>query len=175
MVKMEETTPLEERERESPTKDLMDEVDLGSSEDLCLVLISSSLKGEEKDAYVGLLNEFKDVFAWSYKEMPELHPPIAVHHLNIRPGSRPHKQPQRKLAPNRIEKIVAEVQKLPKVGFIREEQHPNWLANVVPVTKKNGQIRVCINFRDLKTACRRTTAHFLSPKSWSIIPADSKE
>jgi hypothetical protein len=25
------------------------------------------------------------------------------------------------------------------VGFIREEEHPDWLANIVPVTKKNGQ------------------------------------
>lgn len=37
-----------------------------------------------------------------------------------------------------MEKIEKEVQKLRDVGFIREEQHPDWLANIVPVTKKNG-------------------------------------
>lgn len=35
-----------------------------------------------------------------------------------------------------MEKIEKEVQKLRDVGFIREEQHPDWLANIVPVTKK---------------------------------------
>ena len=27
------------------------------------------------------------------------------------------------------------------------------LVNIVPVTKKNGQIRVCIDYRDLNNAC----------------------
>jgi len=39
------------------------------------------------------------------------------------------------------------------LGFIREEQHLNWVANIVPVTKKNGKIRVCIDFCDLNEAC----------------------
>ena len=33
-------------------------------------------------------------------------------------------------------------------GFIREEQHPDWAVNIVPVTKKNGKIWICIDFRD---------------------------
>jgi len=33
-----------------------------------------------------------------------------------------------------------EGKKLKDVGFIREEQHLDWLANIVPVTKKNGKI-----------------------------------
>lgn len=37
--------------------------------------------------------------------------------------------------------------------FIREVQYPVWLANVVPVKRKNGQIRVCIDFRDLNKTC----------------------
>lgn len=28
-------------------------------------------------------------------------------------------------------------------------QYPRWLANIVPVEKKNGQVRVCVDFRDL--------------------------
>lgn len=91
MVKMEETTPSKEREREPPTEDWMDKVNLGSSENPRPVLMSSSLNSEERDAYIGLLNEFKDVFAWSYKEILGLDPSIGVYHLNIWPGSRPHK------------------------------------------------------------------------------------
>ncbi|XXG62805.1 hypothetical protein AAC387_Pa05g1111 [Persea americana] len=52
-----------------------------------------------------------------------------------------------------MDKIEQEVQKLKNVGFICEEQHPEWLANIVPVIKKNGQIRVCIDYRDLNNAC----------------------
>ncbi|XXG41726.1 hypothetical protein AAC387_Pa01g2132 [Persea americana] len=54
-----------------------------------------------------------------------------------------------------MDKIKQEVQKLKNVGFIGEEQHPEWLANIVPMTKKNGEIRVYINYRDLNNACPR--------------------
>jgi len=49
--------------------------------------------------------------------------------------------------------IEAEVNKLIACGFIREEQHPDWVANIVPVLKKKGKIWVCIDYRDLNAAC----------------------
>ena len=52
-----------------------------------------------------------------------------------------------------MEAIEAEVHKPIECGFIWEEQHPYWVANIVPVLKKNGKIRVCIDFRDRNTAC----------------------
>jgi len=52
-----------------------------------------------------------------------------------------------------MEAIETEVHKLIKYGFIQEEQHPDWVANNVPVLKKNGKIRVCIDFCDLNAAC----------------------
>ena len=38
-------------------------------------------------------------------------------------------------------------------GFIKPVQHPKWLSNVVPVKKKNGQIRCCVDFCNLNKAC----------------------
>ena len=43
--------------------------------------------------------------------------------------------------------------KLIKANFIREVQYPTWLANIVAVRKKNGQLRVCVGFRGLNNAC----------------------
>src|SRR3954471_11057864 len=54
-----------------------------------------------------------------------------------------------------------EVRKLIDSRFIREEQHPDWVSNIVPVTKKNGSIRVCIDFRNLNDACPKD--EFLLP------------
>ena len=52
-----------------------------------------------------------------------------------------------------MEAIEAEVYKLIACGFIREEQQPDWVANIVSVLKKNEKIQICIDYRDLNTAC----------------------
>ena len=52
-----------------------------------------------------------------------------------------------------MEAIEAEVQKLIECGFIWEEQHPDWVANILPILKKNEKIRVCIDFHDLNIVC----------------------
>src|SRR4051812_49926100 len=85
--------------------------------------------------------------------MPGLDPQVATHRLNIDPEKKPFKQPQRRFRPAMMEAIETEVKKLIDSGFIREEQHPDWVANIVPVAKKNGKIRICIDFRSLNDAC----------------------
>lgn len=52
--------------------------------------------------------------------------------------------------PNLTAKVKAD--KLVHFGFIRKMQYPVWLANIVPVKKKSGRIRVYIDFQDLEKA-----------------------
>jgi len=74
---------------------------------------------------------------------------MAIHHLNINPDVKSVKQQQRRFRPEIMKAIQSEVKKLIDSDFIREGQHPDWVANIVPITKKNGKIRVCIDFCDL--------------------------
>ncbi|KAA0065385.1 uncharacterized protein E6C27_scaffold17G00500 [Cucumis melo var. makuwa] len=106
------------------TVDELKEVNLGTIEEPRPTFICASLSSEEEDKYMSLLTKYKDIFAWSYKEMPGLDP-----------------------------KIEVEVNKLIEAEFIREVKYPTWIANIVPVRKKNGQLRVCVDFRDLNNAC----------------------
>ena len=85
--------------------------------------------------------------------MPGLDPQIAMHHFNIKPDANPVKQQQRQFRPGIMKAIETEVHKLIACDFICEEQHPDWVANIVPVIKTNGKIWVCIDYRDLNTAC----------------------
>jgi len=70
--------------------------------------------------------------------MPGLDPKVVVHNLAIRKGVSLKKQPQRHFSPQRIPEIEQEVNKLIDAGFIREVKYPTWIANIVPVRKKNG-------------------------------------
>ncbi|KAL6344262.1 hypothetical protein AAG906_037827 [Vitis piasezkii] len=45
-----------------------------------------------------------------------------------------------------------EIKKQLSVGFLSMVKYPEWLANVVPVPKKDNKVRVCVDFRDLKKA-----------------------
>ena len=84
--------------------------------------------------------------------MPGFDPNLVVHRLNITPGIKPIKQGSRVFRPEVEMQIKAEIEKLLKAGFIKPIEHPTWLSNIVPVKKKNGQIRVCADFRDLNKA-----------------------
>ena len=130
------------------------EVNLGDREEgKKMEKINKNLSDKERGKLVALLKEYMDVFAWSYQEMPGLSPNLVVHKLKVNPNAKPMKQPPRKYRLDMEERIKLEVQKLLKVRFIEEIEYPSWLANIVPVKKKNGQIRIYVDFWDLNKAC----------------------
>lgn len=128
-------------------------MNLGDDDDRRPTYVSASLNDDEERRYIELLVEFRDVFAWSYKEMPGLDPRVAVRRLAVKQGACPVKQAQCRFRPELIPLIENEVNKLIEVGFIRQVKYPTWISSIVPVRKKNDQIRVCVDFRDLNNAC----------------------
>ena len=65
----------------------------------------------------------------------------------------PVKQKLRRMRTDCLLKIKEEVTKQLKVGFIKPVNQAKWIAKVVPVPKKDGNVRMCVNFRDLNKAC----------------------
>ena len=57
------------------------------------------------------------------------------------------------MKPEWMLKIKEEVIKQLKAGFIKAVSQTDWVANVVPVPKKDGKVRMCVDFRDLNRAC----------------------
>ena len=54
-----------------------------------------------------------------------------------------------------------EIQKQLSVGFISVVEYLEWLANVVPIPKKDGKVRVCVDFKDLNKASLKDDFHLL--------------
>ena len=69
--------------------------------------------------------------------------------MPIKPGYQPFKQAPRRFNPNVLDDIKKETERLLEAKFIR---YAEWISSVVPVYKKNGKLRVCIDFRDLNKA-----------------------
>jgi len=99
------------------------------------------------------LNKNQDVFAWSASDLRGVSCDIIEHKVDIDPKVRPKKQKLRKMADDKVTAVKAEVQWLLDAKVIREVKYPTWLANTVPVKKKNGKWRMCIDFTDLNKTC----------------------
>ena len=136
----------------TPVSSSTELIDFGVPDQPREIRIGSSLSHDERSRLIDLLRSYLDVFAWSYEDMPGLDPTIVQHHLPILPHARPVKQKLRRLHPRWSLQVKEEIQKQLSVGFLSVVEYPEWLANVVPVPKKDGKVRVCVDFRDLNKA-----------------------
>ena len=114
---------------------------------------SSFLESNEVWGLERVLQRNKDVFKWAHSNMPEIHLSIASHWLNVLSSSRLVCQKVQCFHPNRQKIIQTEIDKLLAVGFIREVEYPDWLANMVVIPKKRGKWRVCVDYTNLNGVC----------------------
>jgi hypothetical protein len=119
------------------------------------VTIGAHLNPEEEKELTQFLNRSKDVFAWSAKDLQGVDRDIIEHALEIDERIPPRKQKLRKISEEKVKAVEAEVQRLQDMKVIRDVKYPVWLANTVPVKKKNGKWRMCVDFTDLNKACKK--------------------
>jgi hypothetical protein len=120
-----------------------------------VVVIGVHLSPEEEKELVQFLNKNKDVFAWSTKDLQGVDTDIIEHALETDEKVTPNKQKLRKMSEEKVKVVEAEVQRLYDAKVIREVLYPVWLANTVPVKKKNGKWRMCVDFTNLNKACKK--------------------
>ncbi|XP_074298270.1 uncharacterized protein LOC141629112 [Silene latifolia] len=121
-ITVEEVEENEEGEEKMHPSSVFDRISPPAEKCRPSIFTSALLTKEEEEEYYKLLVKYKDVYAWSYKEMSGLSPKIAVHRLAIKKGTSPKKATSTSF----------------QAGAFR---------------KKNGQLRICVDFRDLNDAC----------------------
>jgi len=117
--------------------------------------IGASYMEDEIQTYKALFQEFCDMFAWSYEEMPGIDLAIFFHEIKTYPDAKPIRQCLRRIHPRKAATFKAEVEKLLKASFIYPIPLTDWVSNIVPVNKKQGTIRICIDYRDINRACQK--------------------
>lgn len=81
--------------------------------------------------------------------MTELDETLVTHKLFVAKDVKPVIQIQKNFSSEIQLQIKAEIEKLLKFGFIKICLHAIWLAKIIPVKKKNGEIRISVDYRDL--------------------------
>ena len=125
----------------------MEEVNICEEGQTRSILSAKNLLGEFKIELEQTLREYQDVFSWSYEDMKGLEPQFHQHKINLSPHTIPVKQRWYRLNPNYAAKVKEEIDKLLRVGFIRPVKRKTWLSPIVVVPKKNGKLRVCVDYR----------------------------
>ncbi|XP_054811516.1 uncharacterized protein LOC129312805 [Prosopis cineraria] len=132
-----------------PHEEVIEMVNMGTEEDQRMLKI---VDNPEREQMIELFKEYIDVFAWSYKDMPGLDPSIASHKIPLLPKVEPKKQKLRRMNTGVSLQIKEEVIKQLEAGFLEVVTYPQWVANIVPVPKKDGRIRMCVDYRNLNNA-----------------------
>ena len=95
------------------------------------------------------MKKYKDVFAWSYYDLKEYDTSIIQHTIPIKPGEKPFRQKLKIINPKLVPIIEKEIKKLFDAKIIVTLRFSKWVANFIPVRKKNGEIILCVDFRNL--------------------------
>lgn len=106
---------------------------------------NSPLPNEWKDRITQSLNEYGDVFAQI--DLDFGHATRVKHHINLKDET-PFKQRSRPIHPNDYEAVRKHLQTLLDSVVIQESESP-YASPIVVVRKKNGEVRLCIDYRKL--------------------------
>jgi hypothetical protein len=131
--------------------------------------LGANFTPEEVVSYTALFKEFRDVFTWSYEEIPGIDPSIIVHEIKTYPNMKPVRQKLRLVHPKKIIAIKVEVEKLLKSSFIYPVPLTEWVSTLVLVAKKKGTSMFVLTIEISNKIVPRTTTLRPSSTKSSII------
>ncbi len=93
-----------------------------------------------------IFKEFKDVFAWTYKDLKGIPLELTQHIIELDTTIPLAHQARYRLNPNYATIVKQNIDKLLVDGFIEYVKEITWLSSIVVVPKKNGELKIYIKF-----------------------------
>jgi hypothetical protein len=88
----------------------VEDYDISSDANPRLVKVSKKLSTKQKEAYIELMKQYSDIFAWSYEDLKVFDTEIIQHKIPLKPGSKPvnHKFRQFKIIEKELKRLLEE-------------------------------------------------------------------
>jgi hypothetical protein len=109
------------------------------------IQLGPNLHREEIKQYEDLLCKYIHLFVFSYKDLREV--TMEQYKIELLPNAKPIKTKQGRWNPRYTTMVKEEFDKLLEAGFIRPMETIEWVSPVVLALKKNGELRVCVNYK----------------------------
>ena len=116
-----------------------------------------------------VISEFQNVF----QDIPGLPPQRCIDfEIKLQPNTTPISRVPYRMAPAEMKELKSQLENLLSHGFIRRFQSP-WGAPVLFVKKKDGSLRMCIDYRGLNKVDRKSTRLNSSHITRSRMPSSA--
>ena len=149
-----DATKLREENKMDPGEYL--EINIGTSENPKIVKIGRGTSLEERKRIIDLLREYRDILAFSYDELKGYREDVMEHTIPLKDeNAKPSRQKLRQTNPKLAPLVQKELSKMLATEIIAQTRHSTWCSNLVIVRKKNGTIKLCVNFNNLNLACKK--------------------
>ncbi len=122
-------------------------------ERLSKIQLGLDLQPEGRKQYEDLLRKYIHLFAFSYKDLREV--TMEQHKIELLPNAKPIRAKQGRWNPRYIAMVKEELNKLLEAGFIRPVETTEWVSLVVLALKKNGKLKVCVNYKALNKVTKK--------------------
>ncbi len=127
----------------SPQKKQLTNINLGAEKNLQQVKISVDMEPIVSYQLIELLKEFKDIFAWTYKDLKGIPPEITQHRIELETLVPLAHQIRYWL--NIYYAIIVKQDIV--ASFIKLVEEATWLSPIIVVPKKNRKLRICVDFK----------------------------
>ena len=117
-----------------------------------MVKIGKNTPKEVKEQIINLLREYRDVLAFTYDELKVYKEDVLQHTIPLKEGANPFRKKLRQINPKLAPLVKKELEKLLAAKIIAPTRYSSWCSNLVVVRKKNGSIRLCVDFKNLNAA-----------------------
>jgi hypothetical protein len=113
------------------------------------------------------------VFSWTYEDLRTYNTFVIEHKIPLKEEAKPFRWKLRQINPMMLPIMERGVKKLLDSQIIVPLRNSKWVSNLVPVRKRNGEIKLCVDFRNLNKISKKD--NYPLPKMEHILQRVTRE